>query len=373
MLRTLPIAAILTLCCIGPTQADYANGEFAMLPSEDSWSAVGNGVTWGSISPDGDLNAKARVVADSGASGRITEVHAWIDLYSSVGDKLSGQDFGYHKLYDKGKKKNIDSTVPVQIPEFQLQTWLIEQCHEYRNQLRDQGLADNEIWASDREIDLNIGLEIAVGFSGPDWSWFPKPDLVGPVSWREAKLTCLKYTPSETPSTGGVTVLPCPEEKVVNSKLLVNGIASLGGTCTLALDYAIYTSCPSMEVKFKLRAHRWGDLDPETGEEEWVESNVITTMSNDWKLAVGTLQYDLTNEVGAEKGKLQMVGVSPPFGPDPDDDSFDFTPYTMVCHEPGTGPIGLTGGTPQTPPKTPSFGVRIDDGSAVSYESLDKN
>jgi hypothetical protein len=51
MFRTPLIAAILTVCCIGPTHADYANAEFVMPPSEDSWSARGNGVEYSAMNP----------------------------------------------------------------------------------------------------------------------------------------------------------------------------------------------------------------------------------------------------------------------------------------------------------------------------------
>jgi hypothetical protein len=293
------------------------------------------------------------VVADVGGAGQIVEVYARTDLYSPIGDSLGMDAWGYSKIYKPFGPRSIDSTVPAQIPEFALQTWLLEQCNANVDKLRELGMADNEIWALDREIDLQIRLRYWAHIWGPGGGWFPKhyeTDKLVP-----AKLRCQRYIPSETPSTGGVTTLPCPDERVVNAKLLSEGIASLGGTCKLVLNYAIYTSCPNMEVKFKLHEQK---------RDVW--SDVITTISNGFKLAVGRLEYDLANEAGAEIGEVRMHVISP------NEFLSNHTDYTLICHEPGTGPIGLTAGAPQTPRNVPSFGVRIDDVSAASYESPDK-
>jgi hypothetical protein len=334
MFKAFSIAVFLTLLCMGYANADSASSEFASPPNIDAWTARGNLERYLLVLPSEDLEAKVRVVGDAGVFGRITEVHAWLSIDGGGIVSRDGRAWGYSKTYSSPRPKEIDSTVDVRIPADKVRQHMLDACHAQIIRLRKEGMSDEDIWAEDRELDFGITVNYSVGFNGPDTYW-KTPFIFGPVF--SAKLTCLKHTPSDTPAIGGVATVLCPEKAVPVSYVGAEQITGLmTGVCTLVVRYAIRTSCPNMDVKFRL----WEMIRNR-------KSEVISVTSNNIRLAGGTKVYEVGD---LDSGKIRLEGVSPGF-------LSGHTEYTMDCPD-GAAEGGFTvGGTAQGS----TFGKLVED------------
>jgi len=301
--------------------ADYENAALVdgtLTPT--NLSAVGNSQTYTQVSWDRAMSAKILVKADTGVFGRITEVHAYLNLTNLDWDthNLSGYNWGYHKSYRGGKPRSIDSTVSVRIPTQKLFPWMIAQCNGLVHRLQRQGMSDREIWGQDRRIKIMAGAAYAVGFTAPRGSHSPeiKPKV------HNVTLTCRKFAGAQGP---GVTGLGSQETivRVENARLEHSTVAGHSGVCRLNLNYAVRTNHKNVVVKFRLK------------DDKGRSSEVKTLTTNDQKIATGSVSYDIPNNVGAEIGKIRMHGVSPEF-------LSNRIEYRVVCHTPPAG--GLTSG-----------------------------
>ena len=307
--------------------ADYQNAVLVEGPTPTAFSVTGNSVHYTQLSPQQDMQAKVLIKAHAGVAGRVTEVNAYLvlknqDFQTSV---LSGQLWGYHKNYANIRKRTIDSTVAVRIPARELQQWLATQCNTLVDRLKRNGMSDREIWAQDRTINILATYQYGVGFTAPrgaNATEVPPASGSGQIS-SNVRLTCKKFAGAQGPGVGGVGS-QARIDRVESAILQHAVVAGHSGVCRLKLDYAVRTNHKNVAVKFRLK------------DDKGRSSEIKTLTTNDLKIAVGNVSYNIPNNVGAEIGKIRMHGISPEF-------VSNQIEYRVVCHTPPAK--GLTTGS----------------------------
>lgn len=260
------------------------------------------------------LSADAVIKADAGNVGRIKSWSLWLNMHGRTAphhDTYFYRSFTDHKVsksYAFGNRpKTVHRTETLSIPESSYENLFVSHCNQLANQLRTQGLSNQQIFAEDRIISYRISAAEEVNFTwGIIGGGF---DSAGSsTSGQTLNVICQKWqAPTHATGQGGLSIAE-PIHEVTNATInQITEQTTLAGHCAVSLTSSIESLQPNTPVEF-----RYKHIDGHTGLSKLSQVYQVTTGSN--KLATFSHQFDIPNKADKdEHGTLEIVGLTPEF------------------------------------------------------------
>ncbi|WP_420348939.1 hypothetical protein [Pelagibius sp.] len=212
------------------------------------------------------------------------------------------EESGHSESYSTPRPKSVNKTFGFEITKQQYADYVVEACNMMAENLRDNGLTDQQIFAEHRTAMIDVGSTLDYEMSGPSGSPTP-PEVDSP---QYMNITCYG-DPQRFSSPKIVTDATMEAE---------TGLGGMVGSCQLRLNGTITSKTSGAELRF--RYHH--------GSGQKSEVKTIGTNSN----GVATFEhvYPL-EEADGTTGKVRIVGVSHVF-------QSDWADYEVDC---ASGPL----------------------------------
>lgn len=301
---------------ISPEQIDvFSNGQ--------EYTQIENGIAF--------LGANYNVFLGAGFSGRIKSFKAWLVLSKNDGGSsftISFKDYSDGHSWPLGDRpKEYDQDRVISVPMSAVADLFVTQCNVLADRLRSQGLSNQQIFAQNRQVEINAVTEGEASFTGASGTGF-----VGAQPPETLTINCKKQQGPSIP-TAGALINEGPGFGVEHASLTVLENVTLNGACKVVLSGVVRTVGANQPVRFKYR-----HTDAHSGEQKWSQEYEVTTGLA--KTAMFSHEFDVPNKPGTEKGYLILDGQSPEF----ESNVTAGSSYEMTCNSPA--PSGLNAQLP---------------------------
>jgi hypothetical protein len=169
----------------------------SVVPAEIS--VASNGTRYTTTPWNGNIVATVRIEIDSGWSGHIKSWETWLNLLAD-GHKLELPQHGEDESYPVFQRPhNVDQVVQLQVPAAAYNAFIVARCNDLAEDLRQEGLTDQQIFNQDRKIGLWVSPQLEVDYSG-----IVNPGLEEATAGTppDAQIVCKNWTGSAMPMAG---------------------------------------------------------------------------------------------------------------------------------------------------------------------------
>lgn len=244
-------AAALCLGSIGLMQPALAEStEVATLDSlvPHEMPVASNGTSYTSVPWNGNILADVHVEIDSGWSGHVKSWETWLRLWVPDGEEIEFPAYGAGASYPVFQRPHtVDVVKHLQIPAAAYDSFIVGQCNQLADDLRSEGLSDQQIFAEDRTIAIFAVAQLDVDFSG----------VVNPALQQAAggnprpnfQIVCKKWAGSDVPAAGAVQA----NFQVTGAKLAISpAYQNLTADCPVTVPLvAEFTATNAGSLKFR--------------------------------------------------------------------------------------------------------------------------
>lgn len=319
----IPMAAM----CFGSltAYADYETATITTLLTKKSY-VLSNGEKYTSVKPfpiatADSLSANVHFTADAGISGKVKSWSTWLEIHSHSGPitfpVVSYKNHSFSKSYARrDRPKTVNRTELVMVPRSAFNNLFTAQCNVLAQNLRNQGMSNQEIFSVDRGISYQLHASASASYTGLD----NIHNFVGADTGdKSAEIVCMK---APTPQVVVPTELQTTTD-VTDATLSIIEQSTLGGVCKVNLSTTIRTNLPNATVKYRYE-HNNGK-----------KSDIKTVETNHAKIAMDAHWYDIPNNANqSEAGSVRIVGVSHDF-------ESAWKSYNMSCNDASPNSLSL--------------------------------
>ncbi|MCG6882296.1 MAG: hypothetical protein LJE62_00920 [Silicimonas sp.] len=294
-----------------------------------------NGQSYTKLKSFGNAEVGMRVEYTAGGLDRIISWKVWPEYKYGFGVSslaVSLESHAASKSYDVFQRpKEVGKNAAVTFPGHLLEPSAVSMCNMMAASLRSQGKSNTQIFGQDREVHFNViaNYQFQTNMGGEELFEVQMP--------KTQTVICKKWAGSQIPTGPQALANPLHVKKAT---MKLKEIALMNGTCAVELTTAISTNTAGATMKYRFK-HSSGKLSP-----------VFTTKTAGNKIAVVKHKWDVPNGAGAERGWMQLIGVSHDF-------KSNRARYRMQCQDSAVG--GFAAG-----PKKPKVRVKVGGNGALS-------
>ena len=285
---------------------------------------------------------KTAIVLQHMGTSYVADLEAPVDSHSGV----YGESYA-SKPRNK-RPRHVVKNVLLNISSSRLDAFANEICNANAQELRQQGLSNQEIFGEDRIVRIGVfsrGKSVVVRSPKLGTHFIGAGD--GPA---DLHLVCMKGPAPAVDAAGSLQT----NTSVTDVSLTVLEQSTLGGACKVNLSTVVRTNLPNTEVRYRFEHTNGAKSDIK----QVVTSHSSTAMDAHW--------YDVPlNPQGPEAGSVRVVGVSHDF-------QSDWKTYSMTCNAASPGDVATT--APPTQPKRtsvkPSVELSLEPTAKVMHRGM---
>ncbi len=217
----------------------------SVVPSEIE--VASNGAAYTTTPPNKNIVANVHIEIDSGWSGHVKSWEVWLELKAAGALGLEFPEHGANESYPVFQRPHsVDEVEQLLIPSAAYNSYIVAQCNNLADSLRQQGLSDQEIFDEDRNIGLWVNPQLDVDYSGIVNPGFEEAAAGSPP---DIQIVCKKWTGSAMPMAGAFQ----SNFQVTGAKLAISpAYRNLVADCPVTVPLvAEFTSTNAGNLKFR--------------------------------------------------------------------------------------------------------------------------